>query len=117
MKNKKKLITATIVILCGFMVFLSFLADAVYAEPTSTMIFIHYNRPDADYQKWNLWIWEYGQEGEVFYFTGKDEFGVYSIIELEGDISKIGFIVRTDAWEKDVEVDRFVEINDGFVEI
>ncbi|MGV8153986.1 MAG: pullulanase-associated domain-containing protein [Alkaliphilus sp.] len=117
MKNRKIIVVMLMVFVSMSLSAGLFLTQEVFAEPTNTMIIIHYNRPDADYEKWNLWIWEYNQEGEVFHFTGKDEFGVYSIIELEGDISKVGFIVRTDAWEKDVEVDRFIEIKDGFAEI
>ena len=107
-------LVTVIVLACLFVGLLPI--QEVYAEPT-TMLIIHYNRPDADYEKWNLWIWEYGREGEVFHFTEEDEFGVYAMIELQGDINKVGFIVRTDAWEKDVDVDRFIEIKDGFAEI
>ena len=117
MTNRKILTVILIVFVSISLLAGLFQIQEVYAESTNTTIIIHYNRPDADYEKWNLWIWEYGREGEVFHFTGEDEFGVYSIIELEGDIGRIGFIVRTDAWEKDVEVDRFIEIKDGFAEI
>ncbi|MCD5415067.1 MAG: type I pullulanase, partial [Clostridiales bacterium] len=116
MKRKKMfLIVLSITVLIS-LILTMIPANEVYAETTSTIV-INYNRPDGDYEKWNLWVWAEGEEGEVFHFDKETSFGVKAIIDLPGDVKKAGFIVRTDAWEKDVEVDRFIEIEDGFVEI
>lgn len=76
---------------------------------------IHYNRPDADYSVWGLWIWTDGAEGKLYEFNDTDNFGAVAKFEFkdfpEGTKNgKVGFIVRKlSAWEKDVEDDRFME--------
>ncbi|WDU82088.1 pullulanase-associated domain-containing protein [Caloramator sp. Dgby_cultured_2] len=56
--------------------------------------------------------------GKKYEFTHKDDFGPYAIIEFEEAYDKVGFIVRTDNWEKDVAEDRFVDkFKNGVAEI
>lgn len=88
------------------------------AAEGSTKLVIHYHRPDQEYGPWNLWIWPFGQEGRVYYFTGEDSFGKVAEVELPGVYDAVGFIVRTNSWRKDVAKDRFVsEFTDGRAEI
>lgn len=76
---------------------------------------VHYQRPDADYTPWGLWIWADGAEGQLYEFTGKDDFGAVAQFEFKDfpqgtKNGKVGFIVRKLAdWEKDVEEDRFMD--------
>ena len=79
------------------------------AEEGITTIRIHYHRPDGEYEPWNLWIWTPGREGQRYEFDGEDDFGKVATIELPGLHERVGFIVRTDDWEKDVSADRFIE--------
>ena len=71
---------------------------------------IHYVRYDENYDPWNLWLWAEGAEGAVYQFTEADDFGVIATatIPASAGAAKIGFIVRTDDWTKDVAEDRFV---------
>ncbi|BBE32114.1 pullulanase [Tepiditoga spiralis] len=96
------------------------LAPSITSKSKTTVI-IHYNRPDGNYEKWNLWIWPkapVGLDGKRYLFTGKDNFGKYAIINFDDKYTKIGFIVRTDKWEKDVSIDRFIDIpKNGIAEI
>lgn len=74
-------------------------------------LIIHYLRYDENYEPWNLWLWADGAEGTVYEFTDEDDYGVVAsaTIPNSAEASKIGFIVRTDDWTKDVAEDRFIE--------
>lgn len=89
---------------------------SVYAAD-STLI-IHYGgREDDNYEGWNLWVWEDGKDGKQVDFTAADSYGKIAVCNLSG-AGKVGFIVRKNEWEeKDVEVDRFVEVGKGTTEI
>jgi len=86
-----------------------------------TVLIAHYYRPDGDYEPWNLWIWPskpVSKEGARYLFEGEDDFGKYAIIKFDEKHEELGFIVRTDNWEKDVSADRFVTIpENGVAEI
>lgn len=46
-------------------------------------IVIRYNRKDADYENWCLWIWEVnGSEGQIYNFSNVDDFGGVFYINL-----------------------------------
>lgn len=77
-------------------------------QPISTSVKIHYQPKPGDTKEWNLWVWPDGMSGQVYQFNGEDEFGKVANIKVPGDHNKIGFIVRTDSWEKDGG-DRFIE--------
>lgn len=76
---------------------------------------IHYKRYEKDYKNWNLWIWEEGKQGDTYYFTEKDEYGV--VATVDGD-KKIGFLLKKGNWEeRDVMKDRYIEIKEGINEV
>ncbi len=84
------------------------------SEPT---IIFHYNRPDALYENWNMWIWAQGYEGAGYQFTGDTTYGKYLRAPLSNWAGSevIGFIVRkslpNEDWNsKDVGSDRFVNL-------
>ena len=92
------------------------------AEPvkaaSSVEITIHYNRPDGNYEGWNLWLWEKGKDGKSFSFTGDDDFGKVAVIQMETDATEFGFVVRLNSWdEKDIADDRYFFSTDGKAEI
>ena len=84
-----------------------------------TTFIVHYGgRADNNYAGWNMWIWEYGCEGQAVEFTAEDEFGKVAMYQCKENTDKIGFIVRLNEWEaKDVEADRFVDITGDTVEV
>ncbi|MBW7476139.1 type I pullulanase [Paenibacillus oenotherae] len=85
-----------------------------FAQGKTTLI-VHYKEDPNTDKDWNIWAFPDGGEGQAFPFTGNDDFGRVAQIELEGDLEKVGFIVRTDDWDKDGE-DRFVDVVDGKAE-
>ncbi|MBO4872531.1 MAG: type I pullulanase [Lachnospiraceae bacterium] len=84
---------------------------------------LHYRRNDdtgndrSSYAPWNVWAWDMtnGGNGAAYEFTGYDDYGVYADLDLMlisggQEISKLGFIVRTDSWSKDPDGDRSIDI-------
>ena len=92
------------------------------AAPTKT-VRLHYRRNDdngndrSNYVAWNVWAWDMtnGGNGEAYEFTGYDDYGVYADLDLAlisggQPIDKLGFIIRTDTWQKDPDGDRSIDI-------
>jgi len=77
---------------------------------TDRQITIHYHRYAGDYTDWNMWLWAKDvNNGAAYHFTGTDAYGVTGTFTVPASAGKaIGFIVRTDAWKKDVSADRYV---------
>ncbi len=83
---------------------------------------INYFRGDGNYSKWNMWLWTLGGKA----ITDKNEFTAdvqiggktwktltvtVSGAEADANGNVVGFIVRTDNWEKDPDGDRFVTVD------
>ncbi|WP_435390790.1 type I pullulanase [Jeotgalibacillus haloalkalitolerans] len=83
---------------------------------TYSTLIVHYEEAPDSTQDWNLWVWPEGGDGQVHEFTGEDDFGKIATVDLEGSHDRIGFIVRTDAWEKDGG-DRWAESEAGVAEV
>jgi pullulanase len=78
---------------------------------------VHYNRFDEEYDPWNLWLWPNeptALEGEAYLFTEETDYGVMMRLDLTttnmADSTRIGIIVRTNNWDKDVAEDRFIDL-------
>lgn len=75
------------------------------------VIKLHYHRADEDYSKWSVWFWEYGKDGADYAF--QDENGeMVATIEPSAGTTSVGFIVRTEEWEKDISEDQFIDISE-----
>lgn len=89
------------------------------AEPEVTqresdlLVRLHYHREDGDYEPWSVWLWGTG-EGTDNPFTGTDDFGVYLEYTVPPEVTSLGFIVRTQNWDKDIDADQFINV-DGTV--
>ena len=93
-------------------------AIATAANPATITLTVHYQRPGADYDTWNLWLWRNlgtGSDADVnkdgVKFTGDDEFGKVVTVEINNmdKFDNIGIIVRKGEWAaKDVTADRFI---------
>jgi pullulanase len=126
----------TNLLLRKFQVVLALVAALVFslpsiaqAVPSTVTLTVHYQRPNADYQGWNLWLWKnLSGPGDVdvnangIEFTANDDFGKIAKVTITGmdKFESIGIIVRKGSWEaKDIEADRFIAqfSNDGNAEI
>ena len=83
------------------------------------VLVIHYHRPDAQYDDWNVWGWSEGHEGRAYALDGRDGFGAFARVLLNKPSDRVGFIIRKGDWlERESEGDRFVELNtDGVAEV
>lgn len=95
----------------------SFQSVKAVSNSKTTEVIIHYKEKLGNTKDWNIWLWGENANGTSYEFTGEDEFGKYAKIKIEGDYNRVGFIVRTNEWEKDGG-DRWIEnIKDGRAEV
>ena len=81
--------------------------------PTQKVEF-HYERPEGDYEGWNLWVWGTGmREHQVDFDEIRNGRAVAEISVLPG-ARQIGYIIRLNDWDKkDVERDRYIDLSAG----
>lgn len=77
---------------------------------------LHYYRFDDNYENWDVWSWlDNIKGGDGYSFTSEDSYGKIATINYENvvnvDKRGIGVIIRRPDWSnKDVEIDRFVDL-------
>ncbi|OTX39741.1 type I pullulanase [Bacillus thuringiensis serovar shandongiensis] len=112
--NKSVLLLTIIVMLSSVF---SFQSVKAVSNSKTTEIIVHYKEQTGNTKNWNLWMWGENANGKSYEFTGEDEFGKYAKINIDGDYNRVGFIIRTNEWEKDGG-DRWIEnIKDGRAEV
>ena len=86
---------------------------------------VHYYRPDANYDGWNLWLWD-GSEVETTFFEAPYQFEnvngeMVCTVEVEPATNQVGYIVRYLDWvDKDIHEDQFIDITgiiDGTLDV
>lgn len=85
-----------------------------------TIVKLHYNNPEDDYEGWNVWAWDKGndKEGKQVDFSGKDENGLYTIITIPDITDEVGIIVRRDGWnDKAHDQDLVIDTSKGNQEV
>lgn len=112
MKTIKKVVLVLMIAIVGFIN----INKTVQAETASKLI-VHYHRFDPNYSGWQLWLWPNEPtpgDGANFNFNGDDAFGKYMELDLVGSslegATRVGVIVKTSAWDKDVAIDRFIDL-------
>ncbi|WP_409252063.1 pullulanase [Bacillus sp. SCS-153A] len=82
------------------------------AQTGDRSITLSYERPDGNYEGWNLWVWGTGvQDDQIDYTEIKEGKAIFNIA-VASDVDKVGFIVRKGNWEaKDVDADRYITLN------
>ena len=116
MKISTRKIKAIVLALATLAVGIPSIASA--ANPETVKLTVHYQRVEADYASWNLWLWKNmatGADVDVsktgVQFTGDDAYGKIATVELTGmdKFDNLGIIVRKGEWlSKDVPDDRFI---------
>lgn len=104
------------ILVLGIIGFTTMSFAEVHAADASKL-FVHYHRFDPNYTGWKLWLWPYqptAGEGGDYNFTGDDEFGKVLEMDLTGtafeNSTSIGLIVKDGNWNKDVAMDRFIDL-------
>lgn len=112
--NKSVVLLTIIVMLSSVF---SFQSVKAVSNSKTTEVIIHYKEQSGNTKEWNLWTWGENANGKSYEFTGEDEFGKYAKINIDGEYNRVGFIIRTNEWEKDGG-DRWIEnIKDGRAEV
>ena len=83
---------------------------------------IRYNRPDGNYDDWNLWVWEAGKDGQRVDFIGEDQEGKFAVVKTSKDAGQLGYILRRseqgNEWaENYFGADKFVDLTAGDTEV
>ncbi|MCR4902076.1 MAG: type I pullulanase [Butyrivibrio sp.] len=103
-------VTMAFILLFGAALTFWSLPVTVRAEDGVT-IRLHYNRPDGEYDGWDVWMWPEGGEGAAYAFEEKDGEQIATFLAQPG-VSSVGFIVRTQDWTKDINEDQFIDISE-----
>ncbi|SFD03759.1 type I pullulanase [Butyrivibrio sp. YAB3001] len=72
---------------------------------------LHYHREDGDYSPWDVWMWPEGGEGQGIPLEEEDGDMVATLSVPAGAV-KVGYIVRTQDWTKDVDMDQFIDLSE-----
>ncbi len=72
---------------------------------------LHYHREDGNYDGWDVWMWPDGGEGAGIPFVDEDG-EMVATYSVPAGKTKVGFIVRTQDWDKDVDMDQFIDISE-----
>lgn len=72
---------------------------------------VHYNRADGKYDPWSVWLWEEGKDGNDYKFADENGEKVATMEVTPGTMA-VGFIVRTESWDKDISEDQFIDISE-----
>ena len=83
--------------------------EEVVTREQPVTVRLHYHRPDGEYAAWSVWMWGTG-DGTDNAFTGTDDFGVYLEYKADVDVTDLGFIIRTQEWNKDFDGDQFIDL-------
>lgn len=100
---------AAVMLFCTVFVLVSDMSP-VYADGELTLK-LHYHREDGNYDGWDVWLWEDGHDGNGYAFAEEDG-EMVATMELTPGTTKVGFIVRTQDWEKDVDEDQFIDLSE-----
>ena len=84
---------------------------AVVKADEGVTLKIHYHREDGDYEPWDVWMWPDGGEGAGYPFEEEDG-EMVATMSVPSGTAKVGFIVRTQDWTKDVDMDQFIDISE-----
>ena len=89
----------------------------VHASETTKLV-VHYHRFDSAYSPWKLWLWPYepvSGDGGDYTFNGEDSFGKFYEVDIAGSpfegSTSIGVIVKTSSWDKDIAIDRYIDLS------
>lgn len=75
------------------------------------VIRFHFHRGDDNYSGWSVWMWEDGKDGADYEL--KDENGeMITTMNVTPGATQVGFIVRTQEWEKDFDGDQYIDISE-----
>lgn len=78
--------------------------DIYYTNPNKeisdySIVTVHYNRQNQDYNGWNLWTWGTGSEDGQQSFEYQDEYGMIAQFKVKTG-NTLGYLIRKGDWEE-----------------
>ena len=111
-KAASRLLAVTLAIAMILALLLSDIGMSVVARADEGVTLkIHYHREDGDYEPWDVWLWPEGGEGAGYPFEEEDG-DMVATMSVPAGKTKVGFIVRTQDWTKDIDMDQFIDISE-----
>lgn len=108
--NFKKILLTFIL---SISLFLSMNMEHVGAATADTLV-VHYYRYDEAISDYELWLWPSDGDGSTYSFNATDGYGAVATVSLVGTnltgSDTIGIIAKTALWEKDIEINRFIDM-------
>lgn len=109
-KKYRKVVSFWLSLIMVFSVFTSYI-PVVSADSPERYIHFEYERPDGDYDGWNLWVWGTGAQDDQIDFTRFENGKAIAKINVGNQADQVGFIVRKGNWEeKDPDADRNIKL-------
>ena len=108
-KAIRKVLSALLAVLIVIPMFVTLGLEA-RADGGVTLKF-HFYKEDGDYAPWSVWLWEQGRDGADYAFADENGEKV-ATMELTPGTMSVGFIVRTEGWDKDISDDQFIDISE-----
>lgn len=90
------------------------------ADNNKITLQFHYSREDDAYDQWSLWIWEDTEEGRDYSFKEIKENEACAYVDVDNKTLEAGYIIHTEDWEKDIVVDRSIDLSEtagGIIDI
>lgn len=116
--KKFKHVSAFLFVLLFIVTMIQIPIKSVNALEKSNIVYvkIRYDRPDKNYDGWNVWTWEKDKEGKQVNFIGQDEQGKFAVVETTKEAQQLSFIVRKGDWAEKATGDEAVDLSNGDVE-
>ena len=112
MERVKKMITLFIGVIMALTLVLSEAGMVITAKAEGGVTLkLHYHREDGDYEAWDAWLWPDNGDGAGYPFVDEDG-EMVATMEVKPGATKVGFIVRTADWTKDIDKDQFIDISE-----
>ncbi|MDE7211371.1 MAG: type I pullulanase, partial [Lachnospiraceae bacterium] len=111
MKTMKKRAIAFLTVLLMLISCIPAGSITVAKAAEDTVLKLHYNRPDNNYDGWDVWMWAAGMDGAGYAFAEENGEMVATLVVAPG-VTSVGFIIRTQDWAKDVDADQFIDISE-----
>lgn len=105
----KKRIMAFLAVLVLFLSCLPMGSQITANAGEELVLKVHYHRADENYEGWDVWLWEFGKDGKGYEFVEENGEMVATKVVTPGT-TRVGYIVRTADWTKDIADDQFVDI-------
>lgn len=116
--KKFKQLSAFLLVLIFISAMIQIPIKSVNASEKTDIVYvkIRYDKPDKNYDGWNIWAWEKDKEGKQVNFIGQDDQGKFAVVETTKEAQQLSFIIRKGDWAEKATGDEVVDLSNGDIE-